>query len=152
MDNLVFPELSFPTFDYKINLMDQKPYIFDFIRQKYVVLTPEEWVRQHILHYMMSKGYVKSRISVEYPIKTKVGVKRADIVYTDKLGDIVLLVECKAPDVKINESTLRQAGNYNLSLKVRFLVISNGKQTYIFETDFKKAEILSLFHFPENIL
>lgn len=152
MDNLVFPELSFPTFDYKIKFINEKTCIYDTIRKKYVSLTPEEWVRQHILQYMISKGYVKSRISVEFPIKTKVGIKRADIVYTDKTGDIVLLVECKAPDIKITETTLRQAGNYNLSLKVRYLIVSNGLKTFIFESDYKNAEILTLFHFPENIL
>ena len=152
MEQLTLPELSFPSFEYKIQVLDQKPYIFDVVRRKNVVLTPEEWVRQHILHHMISKGYVQSRISVEYPIKTKDSTKRADIVYTNKLGEIVLLVECKAPEVKINDSTLRQAGNYNLSLKVRFLVVSNGFQTFIFETDYKKMQIFTLFHFPENIL
>ncbi|HBH06819.1 MAG TPA: restriction endonuclease subunit R [Flavobacteriales bacterium] len=105
--------------------------IFDPIRKKYVLRTPEEEVRQRILRYLIDvKGYPVSRIAVEKELTVKGLKKRTDILYYDKLAQPALLVECKAPRVKISQRTFDQAFRYNLNLGVRFVVITNGEETY----------------------
>lgn len=102
--------------------------IFDVVRKKYVVLTPEEWVRQHVLHYLLyDKGYSSSLLSVETGIKFQGMIRRCDIIaYKDTLP--FLLVECKAPQIKLNKEVVAQIARYQSVLQVPYLFISNGLQ------------------------
>lgn len=119
--------LNLPPFDFKLKNSENKVFIFDVIRKKYIQLTPEEWVRQHWVHHFINqKGYPKSLISVEKQLLVNNLKKRTDIVIYNKLGNAHLIVECKAPSVKITQSVFDQIARYNLSLQAKYLVLSNG--------------------------
>ena len=119
--------LSFPPFEYKLKKSDGKVLIFDIIRKKYVVLTPEEWVRQHFIHFMIEKlHYPRSLIKIESGLIYNTLQKRCDITVYDRYAKPWLLAECKAPEQAINENTLRQASVYNLSIQAPHLVLTNG--------------------------
>lgn len=117
-----------PTFT--INQINDKEHIFDIIRRKYVVLTREEWVRQHIIHHMVFQlHYPKSLISVEKQIQVGSLKKRYDIVVyaADKPW---LIVECKREDVEINQRTLQQVFAYTSQIKPNHIAVSNGAQIF----------------------
>lgn len=127
-------QLNLPTYEYKIKHEGDCSYIFDSIRKKYILLTPEEWVRQHFIHLLINHyHYPKSLISCESGFTMNGLGKRTDIVvYTNKM-EVFLLVECKAPQVTVGESTLRQACVYNRKLKARYIALSNGLKTFCFD-------------------
>lgn len=126
MDKLNLPEYQFNTRN-----NGKKLEIFDSIRRKYVALTPEEWVRQNFIRYLMEvKKFPASLIGVEKGLKVNNMVRRTDIVLYNSAGDALMIIECKAPEVKISQSTFDQAANYNISLKVKYLTITNGLQHY----------------------
>ncbi len=105
--------------------------IFDVIRKKFVVLQPEEWVRQHCLHFLIEeKKYPKSLINVEKELKVNNLRKRYDIVVYRRDGSIKLIVECKSYKVKIDQSTFDQIAQYNLTLNAAFLMVTNGINHY----------------------
>jgi type I site-specific restriction endonuclease len=114
-----------------------KAQLFDIIRKKYVAATPEEWVRQLFIHYLLSeKGINKNKISVEKQLIVNGLQKRFDIViYDDSLAPHTL-IECKAPSVAITDDVFRQASTYNLVLKAPFLMVTNGQETYHCAIDF----------------
>lgn len=113
--------------------------IFDVIRKKYVHLTPEEWVRQNIVMYLNEgKNYPLQLMSIETRQKGKTLKGRTDIVLHNQLGKAVMIVECKAPGVKLDNSTFEQAAAYNLSLKVDYLMITNGRKHYCCRLDHEK--------------
>ena len=96
-------KLNLPTYSFNIKLIEQRKYIFDFIRRKFVILTPEEWVRQNFLKYLVDeKKYPASLIAVEMEFKLNNLSKRSDAVVYNKLGKPFLIVECKASSVKID--------------------------------------------------
>ncbi|MBQ5836745.1 MAG: type I restriction enzyme HsdR N-terminal domain-containing protein [Alistipes sp.] len=108
--------------------------IWDDIRKCYLVLTPEEWVRQHIIAYLRSEcGFEPQTIVEEYPVPLNGTAQRADIVVLDRHAKPLLLVECKATEVAIDEAVLAQAVRYNSVIKARFVVLTNGVKTAIFE-------------------
>lgn len=108
-----------------------KTYVFDFIRGKWLVLLPEELVRQLLVLYLIEeKGYSKNRIAIERGLKVNNLSKRCDILLFDNQTNPSLLVECKAPNVKINQDVFRQIAIYNLPLEVEYLLVTNGIQTY----------------------
>lgn len=123
------PLLNFP----EINARFQKNdagilQIFDIVRKKFVVLSPEEWVRQHILHYIIAfKEVPLSMISVEKQLILNGTKRRTDVVLYNNQLKPVMIIECKAPDVPVDQSTINQILRYNLTLKVPFIFISNGK-------------------------
>jgi hypothetical protein len=124
-------QLSFPTYPLKIKSKENNYVIFDIIRKKYVLLTPEEWVRQHCLHYLISnKNYPVSLIAVEKKIIVNALTKRTDIVAFNLLGEPELIVECKAPSIKISQETFDQIARYNLKLKANYLMVTNGLTHY----------------------
>ncbi len=126
------PKLNFPSYSLKISITDgaQSSKIFDIIRRKYVWLTPEEWVRQHLLHYFVTeKNVPKSLIAVEKSIRVNLLDRRTDVLVYNKQMKKVLLAECKAPKVKITQKVFDQAARYNLSLDVNYFVLTNGLQT-----------------------
>ena len=109
----------------------QNKYIFDIIRKKYLVLTPEEWVRQHFVHFLIDyKHYPPSLMRTENGLKLYNTVKRSDIVIYNRNAEAVAVVECKAPEVKISQSTFDQIARYNIHFKARILMVTNGIDTY----------------------
>ena len=120
-------QLNLPPYQFKLKKSDDRVQIFDSIRKKYVVLTPEEWVRQNFLKYLIhEKNFPSSLIAVEAGLKYNQLQKRADVLVYDKSGSPFLLVECKASSVKISQDTFDQIARYNMTFKVKYLVVTNG--------------------------
>ncbi len=123
-----FTPLNLPSFAYRLKKTENnKLYIFDIIRKKYVTLTPEEWVRQHFIHYLINtRHYPASLISVEMSFKLNKLDKRSDISIFNNKGSLLMLVECKAPSIELNQKVFDQIFSYNLPLKASYLVVTNG--------------------------
>ena len=120
-------ELNFPQFDFKIKSDGAKSQIFDSFRKKWVALTPEEWVRQHVLRYLYEvKAFPLGLTAVEAGIEINGLKRRCDIVYYKTVNQPVFLVECKAPEVAISQAVFDQILRYNLSLGVEYLLVTNG--------------------------
>jgi type I site-specific restriction endonuclease len=144
--------LHFPKYNFRFKSNENKTLIFDIIRKKFVVLTPEEWVRQHVLHFLISeKKYPVSLINVEKQLQLNDTVKRYDIVIFNKDGSIYTIVECKAPSIKINQQTFDQIARYNLALKSELLMVTNGLEHYFCTMDFENKKYLFLKDLPEYI-
>ena len=142
-------QLNFPIYQFRFKNSENKVSIFDSIRKKFIVLTPEEWVRQHVVNYLIEeKKYPKSHINVEKLIKINTLTKRYDIVVFEPDGSIFLLVECKAPKVKINQDTFDQIARYNLILKAKYLMVTNGLNHYFCEMDFENEKYNFLKELP----
>lgn len=123
--------LNFPKFEYRFKSTENKVSIFDIIRKKFVSLQPEEWVRQHCVHYLITeKKYPKSLINVEKTLTINGLKKRYDIVVFKTNGSIQLIVECKSPKININQNTFDQIARYNLTLNASYLMITNGINHY----------------------
>lgn len=152
-----FVKLHFP--DYKFTLKGgdsdaQSLKIFDIVRKKYVLLTPEEWVRQHLLHFLIHDRNVPlSLTAVEKLVMVNRLQKRFDILVYSKTHKPLLLVECKAPEVKIDQEVFDQAARYNLSLNADYFVLSNGLSTYCCKLDHKnqRYDFLEEVPFYENL-
>lgn len=128
--------LNFRPYSFRFKNKENKPLIFDEIRKKFVALQPEEWVRQHVLHFLLyDKGYPKNRIQVEKQIKVNSLTKRFDIIVYEPDGGIQLLVECKSPSTPIKQEVFDQIAQYNRSLKAELLIITNGLDHYFFRVD-----------------
>lgn len=126
-------QLNLPGYTFKIKSIDGVEVIYDVVRNKYVVLTAEEWVRQHIIRYLMDDlGYPRGLIKVESGVSYNSRMKRSDIVVYNNLGKPFILVECKSPDTNINQSTLEQSAMYNHTLKAEVVVLTNGMTHYTF--------------------
>ena len=124
--------------------------IFDDIRKKFIVLTPEEWVRQHTVQFLLQhKKYPKSYLNVEKLIKVNELNKRYDVVVFQPDGTIFLLVECKAPEIKISQDTFDQIARYNLKLKAKYLMVTNGLNHYFCQMDFEKEHYVFLKELPD---
>lgn len=144
--------LNFPPIEASIKLKDDKHYIFDLIRKKYLLITPEEWVRQHIIHFLINhKNYSKSLISTEKGLNYNKLAKRSDILTFSKNGTPFLLIECKAPEIKINDKVFEQVSIYNQTIQAPFIAVSNGLSTYICSIDFEKNSYTFLEDFPEQL-
>ena len=119
--------LNLPQYKFRLRQNGTQKEIFDVFRKKYVVLTPEEWVRQNILQFLVNeRNYPAPLIAVEIGLKYNSLQKRADILVYDKQGKPFLLVECKAPEVKITQDAFDQVARYNMAFEVKYLVITNG--------------------------
>jgi len=135
--------LIYPTFNVRIKNENNKVFIFDEIRKKWILLTPEEWVRQHLLNHLITiKNVPSSLISVEKEINLNNTRKRYDIVVYNKTLQPILLIECKAPDVPITEITLEQTMRYNLILGVNYLLITNGIKEFVIGVENGKGKLL----------
>lgn len=142
-------ELSLPPFEYKVRKQSGTTMIFDVIRKKYVVLTPEEWVRQHVIHYLTAyKHYPLSLIAVEREIALYGMRRRFDVVCYDRNGEPYLLIECKAPAVPLSQKVFDQAFRYNLTLTAPYVAITNGVKHYCGNVDRTKGFVF-LSDFPE---
>ena len=124
-------KLNFPSYNYRFKNSENKTHIFDVIRKKFVVLQPEEWVRQHCLNYLTNeKNYPISLLNVEKQLKINRLIKRYDVVIYNNDGSIFCLVECKAPSVKITQKTFDQIAQYNRTLNASYLMVTNGLNHY----------------------
>jgi len=138
-------KLNFPSYLFKVKNRENKRYIWDVIRKKYIQITPEEWVRQHVIHFLIEeKNYKPQWMSVEKQFTVNGQHKRADIVIYDKKLNPYIVVECKAPSVKITQETFDQIARYNLSLNAKYLMLTNGLQHYYCEMDFEKQTYVFL--------
>ncbi|ARV08761.1 restriction endonuclease subunit R [Winogradskyella sp. PC-19] len=143
-------DLNFPKFDYRFKSTENKVSIFDIIRKKFVVLQPEEWVRQHCVHYLISnKNYPKSLINVEKELTINGLKKRYDIVIFNPDGSVFLMIECKAPKITINQTTFDQIARYNLKLNATFLMVTNGINHYYCQMDMEKEQYTFLQDIPD---
>jgi len=141
--------LNFPSYNFRFKNCENKVSIFDDIRKKFIILTPEEWVRQHIVQFLLQeKKYPKSYINVEKLIKVNDLNKRYDIVVFKPNGELFLLIECKSPDVKITQETFDQIARYNLKLNAQFLMVTNGLNHYFCQMDFEKETYIFLEELP----
>jgi type I site-specific restriction endonuclease len=130
----VFPILKYPTFNIRLKQDDkQRLFVFDDIRKKWLNLTPEEWVRQHVVNYLITvKQYPLAYISLEKEIELNGTKKRYDIVVYNKAMKPLIIVECKAPEIALSEQVLEQALRYNLVLNVQYVFITNGLTDAVF--------------------
>ena len=142
--------LNFPSYSFRLKNSENKISIFDEIRKKFIILTPEEWVRQHTVQFLIQeKNYPKSHINVEKLVKVNNISKRYDIVVFEPNGAIFILIECKAPEIKISQETFDQIAQYNLNLKAKYLMVTNGLNHYFCQMDFEKEAYLFLPELPE---
>ncbi len=142
--------LNFPKYAFRLKSKENKTFIFDIIRKKYILLQPEEWVRQHTLHYLSkTKKYPLSLVSVEKQLIVNGLRKRYDLIIYNPDGSIKLLAECKAPTISISQEVFDQLARYNLSLKAEFLMVTNGLQHYFCKMDFKNEKYRFLEEIPD---
>lgn len=146
-------QLNLPIYDYRIKEQNGRQYIFDVLRRRYVALTPEEWVRQHFVHYLIEhKNYPKGLIANE--IELRIGEKhmRCDSVVYDKALHPQMIVEYKAPDIAITQKVFNQITSYNMLLHVDYLVVSNGLQHFCCRMDYENNRYVFLKDIPEYSL
>lgn len=145
-------KLNFPTYQFKVKKNPSNElYIYDVVRKKYVKLTPEEWVRQHAVNYLLhSKKIRKSLIKVETSLHVNDTLYRVDVLCVSSLGENLLLLECKEPREKISQATFDQLMRYNNVLLSKYVWITNGLEHFIYELnknkgEYEKISIQSLF-------
>lgn len=139
----------------KKKYINNKEYIFDPIRKKYLINSPEEWIRQNFIHYLHTKkGYPLSLISTEKLTIVNKQNHRTDIVCYNKKGRPILVIECKSEKIKLNNNVFNQVQNYNLILKANYVIITNGKKTLCFYIEKKQVKIMKKipeFHEIKNL-
>lgn len=141
--------LNLPPFQAKIKKKQEQYYIFDELRKKYLVLTPEEWVRQHWVDYLNKQyRYPLSLMKIEGGLLLNSLQKRSDLVIYNTLGERILLAEFKAPTVKITEKAFSQIANYNSIYKIPLLLVSNGIQHYYCRINFDQGNFDFLSELP----
>ena len=124
--------------------------IFDKLRKKYMVLTPEEWVRQHFVHFLIDKkNYPTSLIALEKQLTINNRKKRTDILVFNSEGTPEIIVECKAPSIKITQDTFDQIARYNLKLQANFLIVTNGLEHFYCKMDFENETYIFLKEIPD---
>lgn len=134
--------LNYPRAELRISRKGDGFLVWDIFRRRKIKLTPEEWVRQHVLHYLVSvKGYPSSLIASEYGIKVNDLLRRCDGVIFNREGQPQLIIECKAPDVRLTESVFHQIAQYNFELRVNWLVMTNGLDTIVAFIDSEQKRI-----------
>lgn len=141
--------LNFPEYRLKIKNSENKPLVFDPVRKKYVPLTPEEWVRQHCLEFLIrDKKYPAGRTLVERKLLVEGLEKRLDIAVCHPDGSIFLLVECKAPSVSIDQAVFDQIARYNWEARASFLMVTNGLDHYYCQMDYPGKRYTFLRELP----
>ena len=143
-------KLNLPTFNFKFKEKESSVLIFDEIRKKYVKLTPEEWVRQNFLMFLnTAKHCPLNLMALEMPFTQNETDKRSDIVVYNKTGQIIILVECKAPSVQLSQKVFDQAAGYNLHLKSEILIITNGISHYCCKPDYENRKWMFMNDIPD---
>ena len=142
--------LNLPKYNFRFKNSENNISIFDVIRKKFVVLQPEEWVRQHVVNYLIQKKkYPQSLINVEKKLTFNGLTKRYDIVVFNSNGEINILVECKAPKIKIDQTTFDQIAQYNLQLQASYLMVTNGLEHFYCKMDFQSEKYQFLKDIPD---
>ncbi|MHB0756465.1 type I restriction enzyme HsdR N-terminal domain-containing protein [Polaribacter sp. M15] len=142
-------KLNLPSYNFKLKSSENRTLIFDNLRKKYVVLTPEEWVRQNFVSFLIDvKKYPASLIAIEKQLTINNRKKRTDILIFDKKGAHNIIVECKAPHVKITQATFDQIARYNLKLKANYLIVTNGLAHFYCKMDFTNETYIFLHEIP----
>ena len=145
--------LNLPSYPIKMQQRDGKNVIFDSLRKKFVALTPEEWVRQHFVHYLTDvKGYPTGLLANEVQLDLNGTRKRCDTVLYNKDLSARMIVEYKAPHVEITQAVFDQITRYNMVLKVEYLIVSNGLQHYCCRIDYTTMRYSFLPEIPDYIL
>ena len=142
--------LNFPEYSFKTLLRGGQTTIFDPLRKRYVLLTPEEWVRQHVIRFLVEEKKVPSTLIASEKGVLVNGLKqRFDLLVFAKNGNPLMICECKSPDVRLSEDTFHQAIRYNLTLKAHFLLISNGLEHHIAFIDYDAVQMKFLPQIPD---
>ena len=135
------PKLNFPEYEFRIQQSEHKTLVFDIVRKKFVTLTPEEWVRQHVIRFLMEEHHISvNKISVEYFLKWNEMQHRCDIVVFDADFCPLLIVECKSVKIPLSQKVFDQIARYNMKLKVPLLMVTNGLQHIYAEIDFVEGK------------
>ena len=143
-------KLNLPDYKFKLKSNENKTLIFDNLRKKYIVLTPEEWVRQHFVQFLIEeKNYPPSLIAIEKQVLVNNLKKRSDILVFNKEGNPDIIVECKAPKIKITQTTFDQIARYNSTLNANFLVVTNGLNHFYCKMDFENETYVFLKEIPD---
>ena len=141
--------MNFPNYSFRFKNSKNKIAAFDEIRKKFVILTPEEWVRFHTVQFLIhEKDFPKSLINVERQLKLGKLIKRYDVVVYNSNGGIHLIVECKAPSIEITQATFDQIARYNMSLKAEYLMVTNGLDHFFCQLDYVQEKYLFLKELP----
>lgn len=142
--------LNLPVYHPKIKKEAGKVWIFDVIRKKFIVLTPEEWVRQHFIQYLINQlKYPRSLFKVESGLSFNDLQKRSDIVVHDRNGRPWMIVECKSPTIKLSQRAFNQISVYNMNIGARYLAVTNGMVHYCCEAASPGVEPVFMQEFPE---
>ncbi len=143
-------KLNLPGYDPSLKKENGKVWIFDVIRKKYIVLTPEEWVRQHFINYLIAElKYPRSLFRIEGSLTYNKLQKRSDILVFDRNGKAWMLIECKSPTIKLNQKAFNQVAVYNMTLSAKYLAVTNGMAHFCFEAAQTGSEPKALQNFPE---
>ena len=145
-------ELNLPAYDVKLRGTREKPEILDFLRKRYVALTPEEWVRQHFTHWLVEhKGYPQGLLGNEIALKCGEKTLRCDSILYNKEMQPVMIIEYKAPTVSVTQRVFNQISAHNLLLHVDYLVVSNGLQHYCCKMDYENQTYQFLEEVPDYL-
>jgi hypothetical protein len=144
----MLPVLNLPFIQPRLQESRGKVWIFDVIRKKFVILTPEEWVRQHFIHFLITQQYPRSLLKIESGLTYNELQKRSDIVVYDRQAEPWMVVECKNPLIAMDEATTSQVAAYNATLKARYIAITNGLKHFYFQTDWETSEVKRLEALP----
>ena len=141
--------LNFPTYPLKLQKEKGQYRVFDRIRKKYITLTPEEWVRQHLVWYLIEDlKYPEGLIALEYSFTVNNNSVRCDLIVFSRDGKPLLLAECKAPSIILGDETLHQAGRYNIVTKTNWLIVTNGLKNICCYVDFENQKIKYINEIP----
>ncbi len=148
--SIPFPRLNLPLVKLQIKKKLDKLYVFDITRKKDLLITPEEWVRQHIIHYLNKQyNYPYSLMSSEGALTINKNLQRYDLLCFGNNGKPLILVECKAPEIKLTQAVFDQAARYNYQIKAPFILITNGLDHYICEVDLQNETYHFLTKIPD---
>lgn len=141
--------LNFPSYTFRLQQRGRQTYLLDPLRRRWVRLTPEEWVRQHLAQYLIQAlGCPPSLIALEAALTDQGMARRADLVVYDRQGRPLLLAECKAPTVPITQEVVEQVGRYNRVIGAPYLLVTNGRQHYAWHIDLARHTMTPLAQLP----
>ncbi len=142
-------KLNFPDAEFQVTQHSGKLWIFDRIRKKTVVLTPEEWVRQHLLVFLTEhRGCPRSMVQVERGLMCNGLPRRVDVLVFNRQGKPWLVAECKAPYVELDHDTAMQLARYNMPLRAQHLLLTNGMEHYCYAADYENNRLIRLTDIP----
>lgn len=146
---MITQHLNFPEYDFKIKGINGRPFIFDKIRKRFVALTLEEWVRQNMIEFLtIEKKYPSGRFGNEVKLNINGMPKRCDSVFYDEKANPLLIIEYKAPHIKITQSVFDQIATYNLPLQAKYILVSNGLEHFFCEIDYKLHKYIFFNEIP----